>query len=115
MKNFQQDGDVITISAPYAVASGGGLLVGSVFGVAQTAASGGVKVEAALEGVFVLPKAAVAFTECQKCYWDDTAKNVTATVATNKLIGVAILPVSGTMDLSGTATGTFLLTSAFTV
>ena len=34
MKNYVQPGNTITLTAPYDVASGDGLLVGSVFGVA---------------------------------------------------------------------------------
>ena len=34
MKNFVQPGSTITLTAPYAVASGDGLLVGAIFGVA---------------------------------------------------------------------------------
>ena len=34
MKNYVQPGNTITLTAPYAVVSGDGLLVGSIFGVA---------------------------------------------------------------------------------
>jgi predicted RecA/RadA family phage recombinase len=34
MKNYVQEGDVLTLTAPYAVASGAGLQVGSIFGFA---------------------------------------------------------------------------------
>ena len=41
MRNFVQPGNTITLTAPYAVASGDGLLVGSIFGIAAgTAALG---------------------------------------------------------------------------
>jgi len=39
MKNFVQPGKTITLTAPYAVTSGDGLLVGSVFGVAAGTAA----------------------------------------------------------------------------
>ncbi len=39
MKNYVQPGNAITLTAPYAVASGDGLLVGSIFGVAAGAAA----------------------------------------------------------------------------
>ena len=38
MKNFVQPGNTITLTAPYAVASGDGLLVGYIFGVVRKAA-----------------------------------------------------------------------------
>ena len=34
MKNYVQPGNTITLTAPYAVTSGDGLLVGAIFGVA---------------------------------------------------------------------------------
>ncbi len=91
MKNFIQDGKTITLAAPYNVLAGGGLLVGSIFGVASNDALSGADVEAVPEGVFSLAKtSAQAWTVGQLIYWDDTAKVATSTVATNKLIGVAM-------------------------
>lgn len=90
MKNFVQEGDVITLTAPYAVASGAGLLVGSIFGVAQTTAAISTSVEAALEGVFDLVKlAGTAWTQGVLIYWDNTAKNCTVIATANRLIGAA--------------------------
>ena len=34
MKNFIQPGDSLTVSAPYAVTSGQGVLIGALFGIA---------------------------------------------------------------------------------
>ena len=39
MKNYVQPGNTITLTAPYAVTSGDGLLVGSIFGIASGAAA----------------------------------------------------------------------------
>ena len=52
MKNFVQPGNTITLTAPYAVASGDGLLVGSIFGIAAGAAALGEPVETSLVDVF---------------------------------------------------------------
>ncbi len=52
MKNYVQPGSTVTLAAPYAVASGDGLLVGSIFGVAAGTAANGEAVETALVGVF---------------------------------------------------------------
>jgi predicted RecA/RadA family phage recombinase len=57
MKNFVMEGRTITLTAPYAVTSGQGLLVGSIFGVASADAAISTDVEAVLEGVFTLTKA----------------------------------------------------------
>ena len=56
MKNYVQPGNTITLTAPYDVASGDGLLVGSIFGVASGTAALGETVEAALVGVYELKK-----------------------------------------------------------
>lgn len=88
MKNFSQEGEVLTLVAPYDVASGAGLLVGSLFGVATSAALSGGTVEAVICGVYSLKaKAADTATVGTKAYWDNTNKEVTITSAGNSLIG----------------------------
>ncbi len=90
MKNFVQEGRTITLTAPVAVSSGGGLLVGSIFGVARGDAAIGANVDALVEGVFDLAKvAAQAWTQGAKIYWDNVAKNCTTVAAGNTLIGAA--------------------------
>jgi len=90
MKNFVQEGKTITLTAPYAVSSGGGLLVGSIFGVATNDAASGASVETLTTGVVTLAKnSAEAWTVGELIYWDDTNKVVTATSTSHKLIGVA--------------------------
>lgn len=103
MKNYVQPGNTITLTAPYAVASGEGLLVGSVFGVASGAAALGEIVEAALVGVFDLTKVgSQAWTVGARIYWDDTNKRCTTVSTDNTLIGVAVEAVaSGAGDTIG--------------
>jgi len=109
MKNYVQEGDTITIAAPYDVLSGKGLLVGSIFGVASFDALSGASVEAQIEGVFDLAKvSAQAWTVGALIYWDDTAKAATTTVGTNKLIGVALAAAA-----NPSATGRVRLNGAF--
>ena len=96
MKNYVQPGNTITLTAPYAVASGDGLLVGSIFGVAAGTAAIGEAVEAALTGVYDLKKvASQAWAAGDKVYWDNTAKEATKTTTSNTLIGVAVAAVAG--------------------
>lgn len=91
MKNFVQPGSTITLTAPYDVASGDGLLVGAIFGVASGAALSGQSVEATLVGVFDLKKVgSQAWDAGDKVYWDDTNKQATKTATDNTPIGVAI-------------------------
>ncbi len=90
MKNFVQDGDLVTLAAPYIVASGAGALVGSLFGVATHDAASGADVTLALGGVYNLAKvSAQAWTVGAKVYWDNAAKNVTTTASGNTYIGFA--------------------------
>ena len=96
MKNYVQPGNTITLTAPYAVASGDGLLVGSIFGVASGTAALGETVEAALTGVYDLKKvASQAWAAGDKVYWDNTAREATKTTTSNTLIGVAMVAVAG--------------------
>ena len=111
MKNFVQPGDTITLTAPYAVASGDGLLVGSIFGVASGTAALGETVEAALTGVYDLKKvASQAWAAGDKVYWDNTAKEATKTTTSNTLIGVAVVAVAGG---AGDVVGRVRLNGAF--
>ncbi len=108
MKNYVQTGNTITLTAPYAVTSGDGLLVGSIFGIASGDAAIGETIEAALVGVFDLKKvASQAWSIGDKIYWDNTAKEATKTVGSapaNTLIGVAAADVAaGAGDLIGRA------------
>jgi predicted RecA/RadA family phage recombinase len=90
MKNYVQPGNTITLTAPYDVASGDGLLVGAIFGVATGSAVSGDAIEAALVGVFDLTKVgSQAWAAGDKIYWDNTAKQATKTATSNTLIGVA--------------------------
>ena len=96
MKNYVQPGNTITLTAPYAVTSGDGLIVGSLFGVAAGTAALGEAVEAALTGVYDLKKAASqAWAAGDKVYWDNTAREATKTTTSNTLIGVAVVAVAG--------------------
>lgn len=105
MRNFVQPGDQLSVAAPYAVATGGGLLVGSLFGVAKGPAANGATVVIMTEGVFDLPKATGAVTQGAKLYWDNTNKVVTTTATSNTLIGVATQAAA-----SGDATARVLVT-----
>ena len=97
MKNFVAVGNILTLSAPAALTSGQGALIGSIFGVAQKDAANGEDVAILVTGVFELPKAASqAWAVGAKVYWDNTAKVCTTTVGTNTLIGVAVKAVGGT-------------------
>ncbi len=78
MKTFIQNGDVITVTAPAGgIASGTGVLVGSLFGVAAFTAAEGEAVEIATTGVYELPKDPTAVIAVgDGVAWDDAAKQI---------------------------------------
>ena len=90
MLNYVAPGGAITIPAPALVASGAGVLVGTIFGVANNAAASGADLVLAVTGIFDLPKATGAVTLGAALYWDDAAKKVTATASGNTRIGAAV-------------------------
>ena len=105
MKNFVGRGENITLTAPYAVPSGGGFLVGSLFAVASEAAANAATVVGVVKGEFSLTKnTGEAWTVGAKIYWDNTNKRCTTTSTSNTLIGVAIAAA-----LSADTVGTVLL------
>ena len=111
MKNYVQPGNTITLTAPYAVTSGDGLLVGSIFGIASWDAALGEPVETALTGVFDITKVgSQAWTVGAKVYWDDTNKRTTSVATSNTLIGVATEAVAGG---AGDTIGRVRLNAAF--
>ena len=103
MKNYVQPGHTITITAPYPLSSGDGLIVGSIFGVSTRDAANSEAVEAALIGVFDLKKSpSQAWSVGDKIYWDNNAKEATKTPTGNILIGAAVEPaMSGASEIIG--------------
>lgn len=92
MKNLAQKGDVLSVTAPYDVASGDLVVVGSIIGVAVNAALSGSRVELVNGGrVFnSLPKATgAAWSVGDALYWDVGAKKLTKTSSGNTLAAAA--------------------------
>lgn len=90
MKNYVQDGETLTLAAPYDVLSGAGFQVGAIFAVAVNDTLSGANVEGVTEGVFILKKtSAQAWTQGQKIYWDNTNKRCDSDGTVGILIGAA--------------------------
>ena len=90
MKNYIQEGEYMTLTAPYARSSGEGALVGALFGVAVADVASGEKGSFCTEGVFTLPKVTGTGTgggEGVKVYWVAASKSVSAVSSGNTLIG----------------------------
>lgn len=111
MKNYIQEGGVITVTAPRDVASGELVIIGLVAGVAQHDALTGADLEVATGGVYTLAKAsAQAWATVGLAIYAVPATGLatTATTAGNVLIGTnlatAINPSgTGTVRLNGSA------------
>lgn len=101
MKNYNQNGDMITITAPVGgVTSGQSILVGSLFGVVAATAAEGEAAEIATTGVFDLPKdAATVIDPGDRVAWDDTAKEIAQP-------GVGLYPVGVATEAAGNGTAT---------
>lgn len=96
MRGYIQPGNTITLPAPYAVASGDGLLVGAIFGIATGSAAINAEVETLIDGVVELRKApSQAWSIGARIYWDNAARLATTVIASNTLIGAATEPVAG--------------------
>jgi predicted RecA/RadA family phage recombinase len=101
MKNYIQNGDIITVTAPVGgVTSGQGILVGSLFGIVAATAAEGESAEIATTGVFDLLKDVATLIDVgDRVAWDDTAKQVA-------LPGAGLYPVGIAVTAAGNGTTT---------
>lgn len=86
--------NVATRNAPYSVSTGGGLLVGGLFGVALSGASSGQPVDMLITGTHTLAKQTSSnnsqrWQDGDAIYWDNSNKRATRTSSGNAYIGVA--------------------------
>lgn len=109
MRTQTQSGNVITVAAPYDVASGAGAKVGSFFGVATSAALSGAPLELILTGAYSLVALGTDTGSIgTKMYWDDTNKRLTTTSSTHMFVGSLLEaktsgPTTATIRLNGIA------------
>lgn len=111
MKNYIQAGNVITATAPAGgIASSEGMVMGTLFGVAATAAPEGQPVEIATTGVFALAKAsATTFTSGALVSFDASTRQCVAPGTGKYPIGAATAAAGNgeatvTVRLNGTTT-----------
>ena len=90
MKNFIQPGQALTLTAPYAVSSGGGALIGTnIFAVATSDIADAATGEWLTDGVFDLTSLTTDTGSVGTVmYWDDTNKYTTILDTDNTKIGV---------------------------
>ena len=90
MKTFVQRGESLAVTAPYAVTSGQGVLVGALFGIAAFDGAQNTTIEAQTQGVFDITKQpALAITAGARVFWDDTNRRITTTATSNFQVGIA--------------------------
>ena len=96
-KNYIQPGEVLDHVAAAARTSGVPFLLGVRLAVPLTHGAIGETIAVKVKGVFNLPKVtANVVAQGALLYWDDTAKKLTTTVATNAIAGYAAAAASGT-------------------
>jgi predicted RecA/RadA family phage recombinase len=101
MKSYIQPGHALTVTTPAGgVLSGEGVLIGTLFGIAQYDAVEGAEVEILTEGVVEIPKtSALQIDVGDRLFWDATNKVVNKTATAQVCVGVA---VSAAANPSGT-------------
>lgn len=92
MKNFVQEGEVLTLTPAAAVASGVGYLFGAgLFGVATNDVAVSVAGEFLTEGVVTIGKtSALAIAVGDRLFWDATNKVVNKTSTAQQCVGIAV-------------------------
>jgi predicted RecA/RadA family phage recombinase len=100
-KTYIQPGHTLTIAAPTGgVLSDQGVLIGTLFGIAQYDAVEGADVEILTEGVVEIGKtSALAIDVGDRLFWDATNKVVNKTATAQVCVGIA---VSAAANPSGT-------------
>lgn len=93
MINYEQPGDVITITAGADIAAGAVVRVGALLGVACSAIANGASGEVKITGVFNVPKVSAAvIAQGERLVWDASAAafdDSAATPATGDVSGEA--------------------------
>lgn len=91
-KNFIKPGEHLTFVAGANIASGAGVLLGTLLGVSLTTVANGASGEAAVEGVWELPKASAdVIAAWSRPVWDTaTAAFITGLATTGDLLNGAI-------------------------
>lgn len=96
MRNFRYVGNAVYFTAQADIASGEGVLIGSLFGVAAASYAAGDEGVLNVTGIYELPKTgSQAWSFGTKVYWDDTNKRCTTGVTGNTLIGAAVQDIGG--------------------
>jgi predicted RecA/RadA family phage recombinase len=110
MRNFVKPGKMITVIAAENYASGDGVIVGSIFGIAAKDALIGQQVEICVEGVFALTKAAGPLAQGTPVYWTVGSGTMLGSVAASGTLKIGVVADAA---LSGDATVNVRLNESF--
>lgn len=105
MQNWISQGNTLTLTAPYAVASGAGALVGRIFGVASDTIANAAVGEFVVKGLIDLAKDTSTFADGDKVYWDNSAKLATSVATAHNIVGFAAMTNPDGTQALGTASG----------
>lgn len=105
MNNYIGPGQSVTVTIPYAVNAGSGVLVGSIFGVAINTYASGATGQIYTDGVVTnLVKASgtgEAWAVGDRLFWDDTNKRLTKNSTGNYQVGIALATVGTAVTTAG--------------
>lgn len=92
MRNYVQDGEVLTLTPTSAVASGAGFMFGAgLFGVATGAVAANTPGEFITEGVVEIAKtSALAIAVGDRLFWNAAGGVVNTTSASQVCVGIAV-------------------------
>lgn len=95
-RNYVGPGDKFRGTAPYALTSGQGALVGAIFGVAQNDAANGAEVVLDTTGVYDITKEpSLVIAVGVRVFWDNTNRRITTTTTGNWMVGFAWAAAAG--------------------
>jgi predicted RecA/RadA family phage recombinase len=93
MKNYVMDGEVVTMEAPYDLANGEAVQVGSVFGVSAKEAKLGEAVDLSTVGVFdLVAESTQSYLPGTELFWDAAKKRITSVSGVGSCVGVCMAP-----------------------
>jgi len=105
VNNYVQRGETLTVVAPYAVSSGGGVQVSNIFGIAVATQALNDNMEILTYGVFDLAKDASTFAQGDPVFWDNV-NNVATSIASGPLhIGETVITTPSGTNALGAASG----------
>ena len=92
MKTYIQPGHTLSVIAPAGgVLSGQGVLIGTLFGIAQYDAVEGAELEILTEGVVEIPKtSALPIDVGDRLFWEGANKVVNKTATAQVCVGIAV-------------------------